>query len=193
MLFPAPMVPVRPIRITASDRYRPNPRRSGIRGGLHEPEHRAALTGVAEGTLSILTGAYPYRIHEVAPYVTLVGIGAQCTGALTANADSWAKLPADLQAIMAALGVEYSEQVIAVVRARHEIAATNMKKEGAIFSTLGAKEKQRWIAALPDLATQWVERNEARGLPAREVLVRLMDGLRAEGVTPMRAWDEAVR
>jgi TRAP-type C4-dicarboxylate transport system substrate-binding protein len=150
-------------------------------------------TGVAEGTLSILTGAYPYRIHEVAPYVTLVGIGAQCTGALTANADSWAELPADLQAVLAALGVEYTEQVIATVRARHEIAAANMRKDGAIFSTLGAKEKQRWIAALPDLATQWVERNEARGLPAREMLVRLMDGLRAEGVTPMHAWDEAVR
>ena len=46
-------------------------------------------TGVAEGTVTILTGAHPYRIHEVAPYVTLVGIGAQFVGALSVNLDTW--------------------------------------------------------------------------------------------------------
>lgn len=45
-------------------------------------------TGVAEGCIVILTGAYPFRLHEVAPYITKVGIGASLTGGLSINKDT---------------------------------------------------------------------------------------------------------
>ncbi|MEX2479460.1 MAG: C4-dicarboxylate TRAP transporter substrate-binding protein [Gammaproteobacteria bacterium] len=146
-------------------------------------------TGVADGVLSILTGAHPFRIHEVAPYITLVGIGAQCTGALTANLDVWRRLPRAAQDILAALGHEYSDLAAADVVARYEHALAALAAEGAVVTTLPAAEKQRWVENLPDLAHSWVARNEARGLPAGQVLRALMDGLRAEGVEPVRAWD----
>lgn len=145
-------------------------------------------TGVADGVLSILTGAYPFRLHEVAPHITLVGIGAQCTGALTANQQVWERLPPAAREILAELGHEYSNRAAADVMTRYEAALAALTAEGAIIATLPAAEKQRWIDGLPPLATQWVARNGARGLPAETVLRALMDGLRAAGVTPERDW-----
>lgn len=149
-------------------------------------------TGVADGTVSILTGVYPFRIHELTPYVTFVGIGAQCVGGLTVNLDVWQRLPATAREILTALGHEYTELAVAEVMRKYQEAYDGLQREGAIFSTLPAAEKQRWIDGLPDLGRAWVARNEAKGLPAGEVLRALMDGLRAEGVSPMKAWDETI-
>ena len=55
-------------------------------------------TGVADGVITILTGAAPNRLHEVAPYITLVGLGSQVTGALAINLDTWNRLPDDVRA-----------------------------------------------------------------------------------------------
>src|SRR5690606_13473396 len=68
-------------------------------------------TGVADGVLTILTGAPPYRIHEVAPHITLVGIGAQLTGGMAINLDTWESLPEDVQQVLLDLGEEYSRGV----------------------------------------------------------------------------------
>ena len=54
-------------------------------------------TGVADGVITILTGAAPNRLHEVAPYVALVGLGSQVTGALAINLDTWNRLPDDVR------------------------------------------------------------------------------------------------
>jgi C4-dicarboxylate-binding protein DctP len=149
-------------------------------------------TGVADGVVSILTGVYPFRIHEVAPYVTFVGIGAQCTGALTVNLDVWRRLPAAARDILARLGREYSARSAAEVIDRYAAAYDGLERDGAIFATLPAAEKQRWIDGLPDLGRAWVQRNEAKGLPAGAVLRGLMDGLRASGVVPMEDWDRRI-
>lgn len=145
-------------------------------------------TGVADGVLTILTGAHPFRIHEVAPYVTLVGLGAQCTGALTANTRTWARLPAAAGPILADLGVEYSNRAAADVVARYERALAAIRAEGGRVSTLPAADKARWIAGLGPLAREWVALNEARGLPARHVLAALIAGLREAGVEPVHDW-----
>ena len=43
---------------------------------------------------------------------------------------------------------------------------------------------------MPNVAADWVKRNEAKGLPARQVLKMYMDGMRARGETPLRDWDK---
>ncbi|MGB1882602.1 MAG: C4-dicarboxylate TRAP transporter substrate-binding protein [Gammaproteobacteria bacterium] len=149
-------------------------------------------TGVAEGTISILTGAHPFRIHEVAPYVTLVGIGAQCTGALTANRRFWQGLPPEARTILRELGPAYSNRAAVDAMGRYENSLQAMAAEGAIVSVLPAAEKQRWIEAMPNLAREWVARNEAKGLPARQVLEALISELRAEGVEPVFDWTQTL-
>lgn len=147
-------------------------------------------TGVADGVVSVLTGAHPYRIHEVAPYITLVGIGAQIAGALSVNLDTWNRLSPPVQKILRELGAEYSTLAVAETERRYDAALTAMVADGAIVTTLPPREKQKWIDGLPQYGRDWVERNERKGLPAKKMLLMLMDGIRAAGLQPQRAWDD---
>lgn len=150
-------------------------------------------TGVAQGVLTILTGAPPYRIHEVAPYITLVGIGAQLTGGMSINLDTWNELPEDVQEVLGELGPEYSRAVAEEITARYSRGLEQMQADGAIVTELPAAEKQKWIDGLPNIAARWVEATEARGIPAGEVLRVYMDAVRSRGATPLRDWDRELQ
>lgn len=159
-----------------------------VEGGL-TTYYTQIQTGVADGVITILTGAPPYRIHEVAPYITLVGIGAQLTGGLSVNLDTWNALPAEIQELLTDLGEDYSSAVANDLAVRYETGLAAMLTDGATVSVLPAAEKQRWIEALPNIAGRWADAAEARGYPAREILGIYMDALRARGVQPSRDWD----
>jgi TRAP-type C4-dicarboxylate transport system substrate-binding protein len=130
-------------------------------------------TGVAEGVMTILTGAAPNRLHEVAPFITLVGIGSQVTGALAINLDTWNRLPDDVREVLEALGPEYSRGVADEIARRYDASIERMRSEGATVTEFPLAEKQKWLAAMPDIAGRWIEATGARG-----------------GV-PLRDWDRA--
>jgi TRAP-type C4-dicarboxylate transport system substrate-binding protein len=159
-----------------------------VNGGLNT-YFTQIRTGVADGVLTILTGAYPYRIHEVAPYVTLVSLGAQFNGGLAINKDTWERLPADVQRTLADLGRDYSRTMAQEVTARYDRALAAMEAEGAAVTTLSDAERQHWIDTMPDIAGRWADAAEARGYPARAVLSAFMTEFRNRGGHPPRAWD----
>jgi len=159
-----------------------------VNGGLNT-YYTQIRTGVADGVLTILTGAYPYRIHEVAPYVTLASIGAQFNGGLAMNKRTWDRLPSELQAIFRDLGREYSRAMTAEVNARYDRALASMAADGAIVTTLSPAERQKWIDVLPNIAERWAAAAERRGHPAREVLAAFMNEFRQRGGRPLRDWD----
>jgi TRAP-type C4-dicarboxylate transport system substrate-binding protein len=147
-------------------------------------------TGVADGVLTILTGVPPYRIHEVAPYITLVGIGTQLTGAMSINLDTWNALPREVQEVLAELGQEYSAGIADELAARYERGLVQMRAEGATVTELPLEEKLKWLNGLPNIAQEWAEATERRGIPAREVLGVYMNAVRARGGRPLRDWDQ---
>jgi TRAP-type C4-dicarboxylate transport system substrate-binding protein len=146
-------------------------------------------TGVADGVLTILTGAAPYRIHEVAPYITMVGIGGQLTGGFAVNLDTWNRLPDDVRAVLEELGPAYSDALAAELGRRYDAGLARMQSEGAIVSELPPAEKEQWIAAMPNIAQRWAEATEARGIPAGEIVRAFMNAVRERGGSPLRDWD----
>lgn len=132
--------------------------------------------------MTILSGAYPFRLHEVAQYVTLVGIGAQFVGALAANLEVWNRLPQPVQEIFVEVARDYSR--LSAEAANQEA----LQSEGAILYTLPLIEKEKWMKSLPPLASNWVDRHESSNLPAQLVLNKLMLGLKSEGVRPTNSW-----
>ena len=146
-------------------------------------------TGVADGVLTILTGAPPYRIHEVAPYITLVGLGGQMTGGMAINLDTWNDLPTDIRDVLGALGSEYSRGVADEIGARYERGLESMRAEGATITELSQEQRLRWLNGLPDIAGRWAEATEARNIPAAEILRSYMDAVRRRGGQPLRDWD----
>jgi TRAP-type C4-dicarboxylate transport system substrate-binding protein len=147
-------------------------------------------TGVADGVLTILTGAAPYRIHEVAPYITLVGIGAQLTGGMSINLDTWKRLPPDVQQVLAKLGSDYSKAEADELAKRYERGLAEMKADGATVYELPVEEKRKWLAGMPNIAGNWAAATDKRGYPATEVVRIYMDALRARGAEPLRDWDK---
>ncbi|MDA9909422.1 C4-dicarboxylate TRAP transporter substrate-binding protein [Gammaproteobacteria bacterium] len=160
-----------------------------VEGGLTS-YYTQIQTGVADGVLIMMTGAPAYRIHEVAPYITLVGIGGQLTGGMSVNLDAWNSLPDDIQKVLSDLGGEYSLKVADELAVRYENGLAAMAADGAIVTELSEVEKTRWIEQLPNIAGRWADAAAARGYPAREVLEAYMNAIRAAGAQPRRQWDQ---
>ena len=159
-----------------------------VEGGL-TTYYTQIQTGVADGVIIMMSGAPPYRIHEVAPYITLVGIGGNLTGGMSVNLDTWNALPFEVQRVLEELGPEYSQRVADELRLRAENGLAGMVSDGATVSTLPPAELDKWITNMPNIAGRWADAAEARGYPARAVLEAYMSALRARGETPARNWD----
>lgn len=152
--------------------------------------YNSISTGIADGAVMTINGMLPFKIHEVAPYITLIDMGGPITGALTINNDTWEVLPEDVQNVLLELGTEYSTMVANSVASREEKFLGMMKEQGATVSTLDPAERQKWAEVLPDLAGDWVKLNGDAGLPAAEVLKAFLEGGRSRGFEPARAWGE---
>ncbi|MEO9904019.1 C4-dicarboxylate TRAP transporter substrate-binding protein [Nisaea sp.] len=145
-------------------------------------------TGVADGVVVIITGAFPNKHHEVAPYVTLVGMGAQMTGGLGINKDVWEGLSDDVRKVLIDLGEEYTVAHAEEVMARYEAFLAKLPGAGAKVSKLPESEIQAWAAGLPDLAGDWAESNAGKG--AAEILSIYMDKVQDAGLAPRIDWSK---
>jgi TRAP-type C4-dicarboxylate transport system substrate-binding protein len=152
-------------------------------------------TGVSDGVLSLALGVLPSRLYEVAPYVTRVQMGTVYSGGLAINRDVWDTLPEEVQEAMLAAGDHYSKAHAEDLMERQPAAMERIIELGqdqatpVVVTEMSAEERQRWVDALPDLAGEWADAAEQRGLPGREFLAAYMNGLRERGEEPVRDWD----
>lgn len=147
-------------------------------------------TGVADGVLIGYSGAAQFKLYEVAQHVTKVGIGAQMTGGLTINEDTWEDLPDDVQEVLRRLGEEYSRRQAEILAAKQAEWERQMAAAGATVATLPDAERRKWVEALPDLAAEWRAASLERGAAADEVLVAYMQSIRKAGAQPLRTWGQ---
>ena len=65
-----------------------------------------------------------------------------------------------------------------------------MTKGGLKTADFPDSERKRWASMMPNIAQQWADRQEKRGLPGREVLTAFMNELRARNIPIAREWDK---
>lgn len=143
-------------------------------------------TGVADGVVVIITGAFPNKHYEVAPYVTLVGLGAHMTGGLGINKDVWEGLSDDVRQVLTELGQEYTVAHAEEVMARYEAFKAKLPEVGATVTELPEEEIASWADGMPNLAGDWVNANADKG--AQEVLDAYMAAVRDAGLEPRIDW-----
>jgi len=61
--------------------------------------------------------------------------------------------------------------------------------EGGQILVLTDNQRRQWAMGLPNIAKDWVEDMEARGLPGSEILREYMDIMRENDQPIMRHWD----
>lgn len=147
-------------------------------------------TGVADGAVILITGVLPFKLHEVAPYITKVDLGAVFSGALAMNKNTWDKLPPHMQALFRELGREYAKMCADLTAEREAGAwAALAKNPNVKVSELPQAERVKWAKALPDVAGDWARRNGDAG---RQVLRIFMEEARKHGAKPLRDWDKGL-
>jgi TRAP-type C4-dicarboxylate transport system substrate-binding protein len=149
-------------------------------------------TGVAEGAVIHATGAWPIKLHEVAPHLTLVDTGPVTYGGAGINADAFKRLPKDVQALMRKLGRAYSDENARLVEVGYDVAIKQMVAGGAKMTRMSEADRVKWAKSAPPMGKLWVQTNEKRGIPARDILATFMNTVRAHGGKPLRDWDKEV-
>ena len=162
-----------------------------VQSGLPE-FYNNIKTGVADGAVILMTRIPGFKLHEVAPYVTLVDMGAVFSGGLGMNKKTFDSLPPHMKALFRGLGREYAFQQTRLVQQNEKSAFARIQKEGAKVSTLPESERKKWAAMLPDIAGDWAKQWEAKGIPAKQVLKTYMEMVRKRGGAPMRDWDKGL-
>lgn len=160
-----------------------------VNGGL-PVYYNGVQTGVAQGGIVITTGMLPFKLHEVAKYITVVDLGGPISGALTMNKDTWNSLPKHIQDIFAKLGKEYSKVQSGIIEKNRDKFLKLMADQGATVTEFPEAERRKWAKALPNLAKEWADPLQKKGVPAREVMKAFMEGVRAAGEKPLRDWDK---
>ncbi len=163
----------------------------GIDGGL-PVYYNGVKTGITDGGIVITTGMFPFKLHEVGKYVTVVDMGGPISGALTINKDTWNAMPAYMRDIFTKLGAEYARVQGGIVKRNADKFLGLMAKQGAVVTTLPAAERRKWAETMPDIAGEWVRANAAKGVPAGAVMKAFMQGVRDRGGQPLRDWDRGL-
>lgn len=147
-------------------------------------------TGVADGAVILITGVLPFKLQEVAPYITRVDLGAVFSGALAMNKKTWDSLPPHMKVLFKMLGREYAKLCADLVAQREAGAwAALAKMPNVKISELPQAERVKWANALPDVAGDWARRNGDAG---RTVLKIFMEEARKHGAKPLRDWDKGL-
>jgi len=152
--------------------------------------HTDIRNGVYEGYALNELLAFAYKTYQVAPYLTRVNFGPSNVSGITVNRDTWNKLPDFVKKIFMETAQQYPHWII-------EYEDANLKKFMGIMTKSGVKvhdmpnaERKRWAAQMPNIAQDWANRQEKRGLPGRAVLKAFMDELRARKIDIAREWDK---
>ena len=133
--------------------------------------------------------AFPYKTYEVAKHLTRTKFGVSATSAITVNTDAWNDMPAHAREIFRDLAQNYGTWQIGIDNGKINKFVGIMKKKGVKVYEMPAAERKRWAMRLPNLAKEWADRLEKRGLPGHKVVKTFMDEARAMNVSIARHWD----
>lgn len=157
----------------------------GVQGNL-TTYYNEIQTGVYDGVIVFASAAFPGKLHEVAPYITKFGLGAQFAGAICANKDWWEGLDADVQDAFVAGADAAKEWYLGDLEGFTQMAFAQMEEAGATITEASAEDREAWAAGMDNAAQVWAEENEN----GAAILEAYMNAMRDAGAEPLRNWDQ---
>ena len=146
-------------------------------------------TGLVDGIIAWIEGSIAYRLYEVAPYMVDVRLGAVPTKAITVNQRTWDRLPDEVRKILVETAEDYRDELARETDRRAAASRERYLAEGGEILVLTDDQRRAWAKGLPNIANDWAEDMEERGLPGKAILRDYMDAMRAANQPIMRHWD----
>jgi TRAP-type C4-dicarboxylate transport system substrate-binding protein len=146
-------------------------------------------TGLIDGLIGWIEGTIAYRLYEVAPYMVDVRLGAVPTKSIVINERTWARLPAEVKTVIQEVADDYRDELAAETNRRAELSTKEYLERGGKILTLTDEQRREWAMGLPNIAREWADDMEARGMPGHAILKDYMDIMRANDQPIVRHWD----
>jgi C4-dicarboxylate-binding protein DctP len=147
-------------------------------------------TGLVDGVIGWIEGSIAYRLYEVAPHMVDVRLGAVATKAIVVNDRTWAKLPEEVRQVLFETAEDYRDELARETDRRAVASRARYIDEGGNILVLSDEQRRAWAMGLPNIAADWAEDMEERGMPGRAILKDYMDIMRANDQPIMRQWDK---
>lgn len=159
-------------------------------GGSLVGYYNKLKTGVVDSAMIWADATMQFKVYEVAPHMLRADLGSVNSKAITMNADTWAKLPREVQIVIQDAAIAYRDHVgeQALI-----MSAGNYKKyeeQGGKITVMASDERKKWADTMPNVAKEWAASLEEKGLPGKAVLTAYMDAMRAANQPIMRQWDK---
>lgn len=170
-------------------RYLQNTGAVGVAGSLVH-YYNQMKTGVIDGCMLWPEAMISFKVAEVAKYMVKADIGTAPSKAITMNADSWKKLPGEVQQAIKDAAPVFRDYTATKVIEAAQTAYGAYKKMGGTITELSEAQRKQWAMSMPNVAQDWAADVEKRGLPAKAMLSAYMDKMRAAKQPILRQWDK---
>jgi TRAP-type C4-dicarboxylate transport system substrate-binding protein len=135
------------------------------------PESYTSMqTGVYNGWIMFPSGWVNFKLYEVGKYYTEIGFGAITWHGLTVNSARFAKLPKEVQDILAEVGREYEARTGTVNEENYPKQLAQLKSLGAVVKQLPDSVRVEWANSLKDWPQEKATELDKAGMPASQVL-----------------------
>ncbi len=169
-------------------RYLPPTGAVGVAGSLNN-YYNMIQTGVVDGCMLWAEAAATFKLAEVAPFMMQAQIGTMNSKVVTVNADTWKRLPAEVQKVLKDVAIEYRDRLAKLAADIGDDSLAAYRKAGGKVYVLPQAERTRWARSLPNLAKEWAEGLDKEGMQGTEMLKYYMDRMRAANQPIERQWD----
>ena len=162
---------------------------AGVGGSLTK-FYQNMSTGVVDGCILWPEAAVTFKFYEVATYMLDGRLGCANSKAVTVNADLWKRLPGEVKEVIAKTAIDYRNHMAKLAIERGESSYKTWLKKGGTIHKISKEERDAWAKNMPNIAKEWAESLEKKGIPGRKVLKFYMDTMRANNQPIARQWDK---
>lgn len=161
---------------------------SPVNSGISDWYNNLA-TGLIDGLIGWIEGSIAYRLYEVAPFMVDARLGAVPTKSIVVNERTWGRLPEEVKTVLLEVAVDYRDELARETERRAAKSTQLYLDHGGTILTLNDAQRREWAMGLPNIAREWADDMEERGLPGHDILRDYMDIMRANDQPIMRHWD----
>ncbi len=146
-------------------------------------------TGVIDGSMLWTDAAVAFKLVDGAKFMFKADIGTANSKALTMNRASYNRLPAEIRSVIHEVSRDYRDHTAQEALNDAGKAMESYEKKGGQIIQMAPEARAAWARAMPNIAKDWADDLDKKGLPGTAMLTSYMDKMRAAGQPVVRHWD----
>lgn len=149
----------------------------------------ALETGTIDGLVTCPPLVLAFKLYEVVKYGVVATFGCVTEGVIM-NQKSWEDTPDDLKPIIEEVCGNPFRTTGGLTRDVYKTMMKEIEDKGVKLYTLPPKEEKRWFKGFQGVTRDWVAGLEAKGLPAKDAVIKYNEVAESFGVTCVAMPDE---